>query len=284
MDTNITAEQLIEINKKFSKHKLYLSNLNKEFILNDPNKDYSWITLRKRYLKNKDRNIVYRIISCPSNFNLYANDILYFPWGSEGIADFGWGCAWRCIQTQLSAHLGVPPSFKALFDYFGKQSNIDKIYKSIYVAPFGTSSNWADPFLGHLIMKFFYIQSKFFFVNNHINGFPKEFDVLSYSQFRNDLIKHFREVGTPIMVDDNTYAYNIIGVSVRDNLSLWIADPHIGPSSHKKMGDEAITIVEYDKPVKGLYVIELDYETGKNLKGGIIDFNSKPWLTLKTFR
>ena len=53
---------------------------------------------------------------------------LYIPYNCNKVDDYGWGCAWRCIQMLLSARsenkkMEQVPSFEYLFRNFWKQAS-----------------------------------------------------------------------------------------------------------------------------------------------------------------
>jgi hypothetical protein len=132
-----------------------------------------------------------------------------------------------------------------------------------------------------------------------INGIPKECHsprevfhkpTLSFTMFKNRLENHFKsETAAPIMIDDGSYAYNIVGIGCDgSNTTLWIANPHIKEGVNRfSLGNAPI----------GLYLITLDSD-GKQMRCSLHDehqyqknhmnnadsyrlqFNEKPWMIL----
>lgn len=61
---------------------------------------------------------------------------LYIPYNCNKVDDYGWGCAWRCIQMLLSARsenkkMEQVPSFEYLFRNFGNKQVLLELYKKM---------------------------------------------------------------------------------------------------------------------------------------------------------
>jgi hypothetical protein len=225
-------------------------------------------------------------------FEFYAHRATFYPYNAEGIRDYRWGCAWRSIQTCLSSYQPAP-SFEELFHHFGPLSTLKSLYKDKYgveaplsktFAPYELSNGWAEPFIGHLILHFYHIDSDLEFVNalpSAATSPPEVFrnKPLAFNNFKARLEEHFKgENPAPVMIDDGKSTFTIIGFKAPQ--VLWIADPHLQEGVNS---------------TSGLYTVTLD-ETGKQLghsvtpdaKSNLISsntvqglhFDNKPWMVL----
>ncbi len=52
----------------------------------------------------------------------------YYPYGAD-VSDFGWGCAWRCLQMILSNN---KITFEELFKQFGSKESLLAVYEELY--------------------------------------------------------------------------------------------------------------------------------------------------------
>ncbi|MFA6916896.1 MAG: hypothetical protein WC222_10905 [Parachlamydiales bacterium] len=254
-------------------------------------------------LKPNEVNLPIPLSSPPKEITHYSKAI-YHAYNAEGINDYEWGCAWRAIQTCLSAYK-IKRSLKELFHLFGTLENLTQIYKNKYpqknlpqtkvFAPFDLSNGWAEPFIGHLIMHFYGIESELLFINalprcyTPKEVFPKE--GLLFSAFKEMLASHFAKTNpAPMMIDDGKFTFNIVGVGFEnEDTLLWVADPHI---------KEGVNTVENLSSPVGLYTVRLNHlgeQTYSSLdaedKHKIpslylpsiyygIAFKSKPWMLL----
>jgi Peptidase family C78 len=241
----------------------------------------------------------------PQGIDSYAGGAIFYGYNAEGIRDYGWGCAWRAIQTSLSSY-GLQVSFANLFHTFGPLDSLRKIYQDKYpsknltslkeFAPYDTSSGWAEPFIGEMVLHFYGIPADL----ESINGIPRDCHApksvfhrpsLSFSAFKCRLENHFKiENSPPIIIDDGTYTFNIIGIGYRDLVTtLWIADPHI---------QEGVNRLPTEKTTNGLYTIDLN-DSGKQISCSLdgedqhqksnlfssgsyrgLHFNQKNWMVL----
>lgn len=233
----------------------------------------------------------------PQEIQYYAKGVTYYGYNAEGIRDYGWGCAWRTIQTCLSAY-GITIPFENLFYEFGSDNNLKKIYQRKYpndslsgqFAPHDLDEGWAEPFIGEMIMYFYGIPADLETVNGIPNAnAPKSafhHPSLSFSVFKGRLEAHFKKQNAaPVMIDDGLRAYNIIGIGSQDDKTiLWIADPHIREGVNRTLTDRM-----------GLYTITLNAE-GDEISYSVDEsqvpkmynpasyqslyFNNKPWMVL----
>ncbi len=233
----------------------------------------------------------------------------YYGYNSESVMDFGWGCAWRCIQMLLRCELcntaqeSLMPSFENLFLNFGSKSVLVALYQKLHslpappaclqerkFAPHDLTSGWAEPFIGQLVLSHFGFPHSLIAVN----GIPTDAlapeeafsaHVQSWKEFVGALLDHFSHPSpTPVMIDDASYAYCIIGLQVtseNNHTRLWIADPHSGAN----VGAEPV----------GLYWVELD-PAGKQVASSVpeerrprmyangcdtqLSFEEKGWMAL----
>lgn len=224
----------------------------------------SYARAKLKELPDKHSNPPIKLDKAPKGISLYAEKATFYGYNAEGIRDHGWGCAWRAIQTCLSAY-GIATPFEELFHLFGPSDNLKAIYKDKYpkenlsslkkFAPYDLSSGWAEPFIGEMAMHFYGIMADL----ETVNGIPGCYTPkssfhhpsLSFDAFKARLQDHFEtKNAAPVMIDDGIYTLNIIGLGFEDsNTLLWIADPHIG---------EGVNRAPSKKTANGLYTITLD--------------------------
>lgn len=243
----------------------------------------------------------------PSEINYVVKFGNYYGYNVEDINDYGWGCAWRCIQMCLNNYLiSIKQeermlNFEKLFNEFGSKEKLLMIYKnmtkseeivkllnSAKFSPHELENGWAEPFIGQLVLFHFGVKRSL----RLINGYPKNANApisvfnpekLKFEQFLNLLWNNFKnEENYPVMIDDASFAYCIIGISGswKDNITLYIADPHIGKEAFPKFGIYTVTLDKYGKFIsssvketdrKNLYMFGCDR---------YIDFQEKPWMIL----
>ena len=230
----------------------------------------------------------------------------YYGYNVESIIDYGWGCAWRCIQMMLYHHLvdtnktSLMLSFKDLFNQFGSKAVLVDIYKKMNnletapafleekkFAPHDLSSGWAEPFIGQLVLSSFGKQCQLALINGypveanaHVDAFPKE--PLTFDQFIQLLLKHFKGSNPgPVMIDDATFSICIIGIGINKGLiNLWIADPHINTTGDASVGLCTVTLDKEGKLLKSSVTPDQEkflYHKGASSR---IYFNTKPWMVL----
>jgi hypothetical protein len=256
-------------------------------------------------LYQKDLNIPIKLESPPEGVEYFANNATYYGYNAEGVRDYGWGCAWRVIQTCLSSYdIRVP--FVDLFHLFGSSDTLKAIYEnknpakklpqSKTFAPYDLVSGWAEPFIGHMAMHFFGINSSL----ENVNGVPASCNApkevfhnnsLVFKEFKNKLEDHFKQKNAaPVMIDDGTYALNIIGIGNNGlNTTLWIADPHIhegvnqGPQTKKPIGLYTVTFNENGHKIHPALKEEDKFQEPHLFSGGSykgLDFENKHWMVL----
>ncbi|MBS0621814.1 MAG: hypothetical protein JSR80_02505 [Verrucomicrobia bacterium] len=251
-------------------------------------------------LSNEDKNDLIVIEKPPEKIPYFAKGATFYAYNSEGIRDYGWGCAWRSIQTCLSAYQKnedrIKIEFESLFHLFGAHNHLLSIYKDKYsdkdpsglCAPYSLSSGWAEPLIGEMAMYFNGIAA----TTGVLNGIPAgchnriNYDIISFETFKNST-RECLAAGIPVMIDDGTYALNIIGIGFEGkNTLLWIADPHIKEKINYQLGEKAPA---------GLYTVTLD-EQGKHISCSLseeeqssqlcgenrelLTFDKKPWMYL----
>uniref|UniRef100_A0A6C0K5X3 RING-type domain-containing protein n=1 Tax=viral metagenome TaxID=1070528 RepID=A0A6C0K5X3_9ZZZZ len=183
----------------------------------------------------------------------YATNTTLYRYHSEGTDDFGWGCAWRSIQTCLS-HYGITITMADLYHRFGREESLIPLYRQIYPnhpwtlgSSYADPRGWADPIIGQLILHGMGIRSDLFFVNGRLRS-TEDYSwcpILNFRLLQQRLLQHFQTHKSPVMIDDDLYTMTILGIGVHDGLtSLWIGDPHVM---------RKITI-----PSIGIYVVILD--------------------------
>lgn len=142
----------------------------------------------------------------------------FFPYNSEGVRDYTWGCAWRCIQSilyNLASNLEIAPlntfTFKKMYNFFGrkeilielyissnfnKKTDFSKTLENSNFAPFDLSSGWAEPFIGQLCLSYFGIKSQLCC----LNGVPEfhyapqiilEEKIINFQEFKDLLLFYF---------------------------------------------------------------------------------------------
>ncbi|MFI5344128.1 MAG: hypothetical protein ACHQUC_07905 [Chlamydiales bacterium] len=243
--------------------------------------------------------------TAPEGIEYFANRATFYGYNAEGIADYQWGCAWRTIQTCLSAY-DIEISFEEMFHLFGQSKHLEFLYSNKYpdevlrtetkFAPHDLETGWAEPFIGEMAMHFYHLSSNL----ERINGFPRHchaprevfhHQVLGFQTFKEQLKNHFeKDNPAPIMIDDGTYALTIVGIGSRGSeTKLWIADPHIM---------EGVNRLPSEKSPAGLYTVTLN-DTGRQIDSSLrhedfhqvaqlpyqgsyqgLHFENKPWMVL----
>lgn len=98
----------------------------------------------------------------------------------QHVEDYGWGCAWRAIQTCLSSLIGKNkvPRFESLYYFYGDEEKLKELYKDkwgnnlIYGktknAPHSLDNGWAEPFIGEMVLHGYGYEADLF----ALNGIP----------------------------------------------------------------------------------------------------------------
>lgn len=241
----------------------------------------------------------------PKGIQFFSKGATFYGYNAEGIQDYGWGCAWRALQTSLSDYNFHRP-FIELFHLFGPLSNLTKIYQNKYAgerltsstafAPYDLSSGWAEPFIGEMAMHYLGLDSKLETVNGLPGGCrsPKSVfrnEPLTFVTFKERIRKHFEEdEGAPIMIDDGTYTMNIVGIGFEGLITtLWIADPHIGEgvnkgvNAQKANGLYRVTVNSGGEQIYCSLNDEDRHQVPNLFSAGSyngIHFNAKQWMVL----
>lgn len=193
----------------------------------------------------------------------FSSSASFYSYCAEGVDDSGWGCAWRAIQTCLSAFQKDVPSFQDLYNRFGSGRNLRSLYRNFSkkdikerssFAPHDLSSGWAEPFIGQVAFHAYGHKSSLVAINGIPSYCHSPHEVFStpidFGKFTEQLVVHFdKENPPPVMIDDGIVAMNIVGVKREgDKLSLCIADPHLKKIGHKNRSEmTGIYFVEFDK-------------------------------------
>lgn len=259
---------------------------------------------------SKTRNPTVRLdqyLNFPDGNVFYSRNVVFYGYNAEGIRDYKWGCAWRAIQTSLSSY-DLPIPFENLFHLFGPLRNLQRIYKDKYprenlpshlpFAPYDTSSGWAEPFIGEMVMHFFGISSQLESINAIPSTCfaPKEVlhnrPSMTFADFITNVERHFKTKGAaPIIIDDGTYTLNVVGIGSNEfGIILWIADPHINEGVNSNLrgntpnGFYRIALNREDGAQIGCSLSNVDRYQVDNLfapkHATEIRFNEKPWMVL----
>jgi hypothetical protein len=262
-------------------------------IIDDPTKEYK----RSRLIPTKKELGCFNfeeIKKVLSDKNISKDNIVshidFYHYNCESIEDYGWGCAWRCIQMLISSAKvilnnekvsSINNSFENIFTTYGKRETLDNIYLKLngldvipeYLAnkkyaPFETEYGWGEPFIAQLIFHDLTgIKGDLFLLNSYPNAAYAPVEVFNnkihnFEAFKNLLIDNFKkDKPFPVIIDDSLVTLMIVGVRVDgDVVSLVILDPHV---VEPKLG---IYNVNFDK--EGNYDPENNEETknGKRFK------------------
>ena len=205
--------------------------------------------------------------------------LYFYHYSCESVDDYGWGCAWRSMQSVLKYQLSVTNqnkdneiSFYNLFMKFGKKDTLIKLYedmkkkqdmnkkediskplKNKAFAPHDIDNGWAEPFISQLVLYDFGFQGELIL----INGYPKYYFApkevfekpIELSEFEELLKNHFMQKNAgPIIMDDGYSSISVIGVKFDEensNMELIIMDPHA-----------------INDPKIGLYIVKLNSTNG----------------------
>lgn len=227
--------------------------------------------------------------------------LYFYHYSCESVDDYGWGGAWRSMQSLLKYQLSVRNknedkekdiSFYNLFMNFGAKETLIEIYKKMKTnqansnslenkvfAPHEIDCGWAEPLISQIVLYNFGFEGKLLLVNGYPKHYyaPKEvFEIIiNLSEFKELLKKHFiQENAGPIIMDDGYISISVIGAKIDDenlNMQLIIMDPHA-----------------VNEPEKGLYIVILD-----SIEGNLIELipnkhvcasaavhfsDNKPWM------
>jgi len=177
----------------------------------------------------------------------HAKGVRFFYYHCDEVDDTRWGCAWRAMMTCASS-LGLYPSFMDLYNKYSGQDI--------------SAEGWAEPGNG----KSYFDDEGFteseirLYKSEGTAKTPKELcknaiPITSFISLREEILAHFMHYDTPIMADDVSYTFNIIGIRLIENSEtiLFIADPH------------------KTDPGSGLYCVRLDKEGHQITTNGVDD-------------
>lgn len=237
-------------------------------------------------------------------FNTSNIDYLsFYYYNCESIEDYGWGCAWRAIQTSLSffknylkeknkALNQFDISFLNLFMSFGQRDTLEKLYMKEYntdktpdylkqkeFAPFETNNGWAEPFIGKLIFSHFNLKGELILINQWPNyAFaPKEVfsRCITFTEFISILNDYFQnKLASPVTIDDSVFTLCIIGVYTNKETNmhhLLLLDPHV-----KQLDDGERGIYQVILNNNGEFKEESNIQ--QTILGKGIDFSKKGWM------
>ena len=151
---------------------------------------------------------------------LIKGDYLYYHYNQDNINDVGWGCAYRSLQTlfswfTLNTSLGKGKKIPSISEIQMTLVKLGDKDKSLI-----GSSGWIGAVEVNLVLnELLGIESQIIFV-------PSGKDISSKGR---DLLFHFQNQGTPIMIGGGVFAYTILGIDydvVKGDCMLLILDPH----------------------------------------------------------
>ena len=228
--------------------------------------------------------------------------LYFYHYSCESVDDYGWGCAWRSMQSVLKYQLSVTNqnkdneiSFDNLFMKYGAKNKLNEIYKDMKknkkiscalddlenktFAPHDLHDGWAEPFISQLVLHDFGFEGELILVNDYPKFFyaPKEVfeKPIELSEFKELLKSHFTQKNAgPIIMDDGYSSLSVIGVKFDEensNMQLIIMDPHA-----------------VNKPEIGIYIVILNSTNGDFIElipnnhvcaSACVHFsNKKPWM------
>lgn len=185
----------------------------------------------------------YRKVSLKDKACAQAAKASFFYYNCDATKDYGWGCAWRCIQICASA-ANLYPSFSDLYVRY-RTSN--------------SKTEWAEPGYGKKFFDDHGIPNQLVLYNKESGTVKTPTNLCEkiggFTALRERLLDHFGCHGTPVMMDDVDYAMTILGIRVTESNEtiLFIGDPH-------KIDRES-----------GLYCVALDQEGNQIATTGIDD-------------
>lgn len=234
-------------------------------------------------------------------------EVHFYPYNAESIRDWGWGCAWRCIQSLINTQFtffktDLFLSFEDMFYYFGDKDRLLSLFCELYsinsddekykilmkneFAPHETESGWAEPWIGHLCLHYFGMQSEIILLNglpkSHAN-FKEIFNKTKIYDFKSFLDVLKEKMKLPVMIDDGDYAMLVIDFYENETKDGWhfcITDPHVMENIKEKGSYYIIHTNKEGKQISNTvsenqkkYI--LPYRTYK-----AIDFEEKSWIIM----
>ena len=238
-----------------------------------------------------------------SHKSIDPSHLYFFYYDCESIHDYGWGCAWRALQTTLRFLLAqsnkytnsTDMTYKTLFMKYGERQMLEELYIKEYqpgntvlpdyivntkFCPFESMKGWAEPFIAKLVISDFGFKGELLLVNNAIEQAyaPKEVfnRVITFYDFVEMVKKHFENPkAAPIIIDDSLVCLCIGGVGKEesdgdDAIRFIMLDPHVRQNN---TGDSGIYYVVIEKD--GTFKKEKNKQ--HNILGHLLHFK-KGWM------
>lgn len=188
----------------------------------------------------------------------------FFHYDCDEIKDYGWGCAWRCMQM-IASSLGLSPSFNELYNTYRLDPN--------------SVDEWAEPGYCKRYLDDLGVPSQLALFNRETGTSKTPTNLCEkingFSNLRSVLKSHFSNYSTPVMADDESYAFAIVGIRITENNEtiLSIADPH---KTSAESGRYEVTLNE-----EGTQIATTGIDDSKNgLESVKRVFFTKGWLLL----
>lgn len=147
-------------------------------------------------------------------------DYLYYHYNQDNINDAGWGCAYRSLQTlfswfTLNTSIGKGKKVPSINDIQLTLVKLGDKDKSLI-----GSNGWIGAVEVNLVL------NELLGIESQIIFCPSGKDISSKGR---ELIYHFQNNGTPVMIGGGVFAYTILGVDydiVKGDCMFLILDPH----------------------------------------------------------
>ena len=147
-------------------------------------------------------------------------DYLYYHYNQDNINDAGWGCAYRSLQTlfswfTLNTSIGKGKKIPSINDIQLTLVKLGDKDKSLI-----GSNGWIGAVEVNLVL------NELLGIESQIIFCPSGKDISSKGR---ELIYHFQNNGTPVMIGGGVFAYTILGVDydiVKGDCMFLILDPH----------------------------------------------------------
>ena len=160
----------------------------------------------------------------------------YFRYNEDGMADSGWGCAYRSLQTVCS--------WFRMQGYTDKAEPTHRIIQNVLIdigdkpKTFIGSAKWIGSLeVGYVLENYLGIKSRILSVNS-----GDEMDTLA-----SQLIQHFRTNGAPVMIGGGVLAHTIAGVYLNratGSVKFLILDPHYNSASKANIKEEVKAVIK----------------------------------------
>lgn len=150
---------------------------------------------------------------------LVSGDYIYYHYNQDGFSDSGWGCAYRSLQSIVSWFMlqGYIEIERMIPHKEIQQALVDCQDKP---ASFVGSSLWiGSQEVSYVLNQLYGIESRFICVSSGAELVSKA----------RELIHHFQNQGTPIMIGGGQLAHTILGVhfdETNGDIKFLVLDPH----------------------------------------------------------